>query len=257
MNKNMKMFIICAVFALLSSCKNYAISKDTEKNLKGFLEKELMQGDDPNNSLFNPPPILPSSRHDNTLVLKAAQAQSGGQKEVKKEDKQKEKKEDNKEKEEIEKQIKELKDKIEKSDKKTSLETYLEYEGEIKKIREELEEKLKDKKEEKEKLEKELKDLEESLKKKKDERKKALEEAKKKFEEFKGQVDSTTGETSGEQVKGQGQIGGQAWSKAQELGLSANYSSSAGTSDMTKGIIDDAIKKIEEELKKLLEDKKE
>ncbi|WP_197684702.1 hypothetical protein [Borreliella afzelii] len=132
MNKNMKMFIICAVFALLSSCKNYAISKDTEKNLKGFLEKELMQGDDPNNSLFNPPPILPSSRHDNTLVLKAAQAQSGGQKEVKKEDKQKEKKEDNKEKEEIEKQIKELKDKIEKSDKKTPIETYLEYEGEIK-----------------------------------------------------------------------------------------------------------------------------
>ncbi|AEL70291.1 ErpG protein (plasmid) [Borreliella afzelii PKo] len=254
MNKKMKMFIICAVFALISSCKNYAISKDSEKNLKGFLDKELMRGDDPNNSLFNPPPILPSSRHDNTLVLKAAQAQSGGQKE----DKVKaETGEDNKEKEEIEKQIKELKDKIEKSDKKTPIETYLEYEGEIKKIREELEEKLKDKKEEKEKLEKELKELEDSLKKKKDERKKALEEAKKKFEEFKGQVDSTTGETSGEQVKGQGQIGGQAWRKAQELGLSANYSSSAGTSDMTKGIIDDAIKKIEEELKKLLEDKKE
>lgn len=91
--------------------------------------------------------------------------------------------------------------------------------------------------------------------------KKALEEAKKKFKEFKGQVDSTTGETSGEQVKGQGQIGGQAWLKAQELGLSANYSSSAGTSDMTKGIIEDTLKKIEEELKnngeEAVEEKKE
>ncbi|WP_031506948.1 hypothetical protein [Borreliella garinii] len=240
MNKKMIMFIICAVFALILSCKNYASSEDLKQNAKeqveGFLDKELMQGDDPNNSLFNPPPTLPSSRHDNTPVLKAAQ--SGGQQEQK----------EDKEKEEIEKKIKELKSKIEKSDKKTPIETYLEYEGEIKKIREELDEKLKDKKEEKEKLEKELKDFEESLKKKKDERKKALEEAKKKFKEFKGQVDSTTGETSGEQVKGQGQIGGQAWLKAQELGLSANYSSSAGTSDMTKGIIDDALKQIEEEL---------
>ncbi|WP_373585049.1 hypothetical protein [Borreliella afzelii] len=238
---NKKMFIICAVFALLSSCKNYAISKDSEKNLKGFLEKELMQGDDPNNSLFNPPPILPPSRHDSTPILKAVQAQSGGQKEVKKED--------NKEKEEIEKKIQELKDKIEKSDKKTSLETYIEYEEEMKKIREELEEKLKDKKEDKEKLEKELKELEDSLKKKKEERKKALEEAKKKFEEFKGQVDNTTGVSSGDQSRNQGQIGQQALKCANELGFKNMTSSNSDTSNMTKEIIENSLKKIEEELK--------
>ncbi len=98
MNKKMIMFIICAVFALILSCKNYASSEDLKQNAKeqveGFLDKELMQGDDPNNSLFNPSPTLPSSRHDNTPVLKAAQ--SGGQQEQK----------EDKEKEEIEKKLK-------------------------------------------------------------------------------------------------------------------------------------------------------
>lgn len=58
-----------------------------------------MQGDDPNNSLFNPPPVLPASSHDNTPVLKAVQAKDGGQQEGK---------------EEKEKEIQELKDKIDK-----------------------------------------------------------------------------------------------------------------------------------------------
>ncbi|WP_215536776.1 hypothetical protein [Borreliella bavariensis] len=249
MNKKIKMFIICAVFTLIISCKNYAISKDSEKNLKGFLDKELMQGDDPNNSLFNPPPTLPPSRHDSAPILKAVQAQSGGQKEVKKED--------NKEKEEIEKKFQELKGKIEKSDsKKTSLETYLEYEEEIKKIREELEEKLKDKKEEREKLEKELETLEKTLKEKIEKRKKELEGAQKKFEEFKKQVDGTTGVTDGDKAQNQRSVGQQSWTEAQKLGLSVNSSSSAGTGNMTKEIIEQALKQIEEELKKV-EDKKE
>ncbi len=54
MNKNIKMFVICAVFVLISSCKNYTISKDLknlEQNAKekveGFLEtkkEELTEG---------------------------------------------------------------------------------------------------------------------------------------------------------------------------------------------------------------------
>ncbi len=135
------MFIICAIFALIISCKNYASGEDLKQNVKGFLDKELMQGDDPNNNLFNPSQTLPASPHDNTPILKATQ--SGGQQEEK----------EDKGKEEIEKKIKELKSKIEKSDKKTtSLKTYSEYEEEIKKIREELEEKLKGKKKRKKNL---------------------------------------------------------------------------------------------------------
>lgn len=267
---NKKIFVICAFFALISSCKNYASSKDlkgsvenAKQQVKGFLdtkkeeligglkklggeasskvEEELMRGDYPNNSLFNPPPTLPASRHDNAPVLKTAQ--SGGQREVKKED--------------LEKKNRELNDKIEKSNKKTSLETYLEYEEEIKKIREELEEKLKDKKEDKEKLEKELETLEKSLKEKIEKRKKELENAQKKFEEFKKQVAGTTGVTDGDKVQNQGKVGVQAWTEAKELGLSVNFSgSSVDTSDMSKGIVDGVIKQIEEELKKV-EEKKE
>ncbi|WP_210371918.1 ErpL protein [Borreliella garinii] len=217
MNKKIKMFIIFIVFALIISCKNDVNGKALEtseqsleipKQIEQEIKKEF-------NGLLN--------------ILETKDLSQLDEKDTK----------------EIEKTIKELKDQIEKTDfKKTSLTTYSEYEKKVQEIREKLKDKLKNKKE----LEDALKGLEESLKKKKDERKKALEEAKKKFKEFKGQVDSTTGETSGEQVKGQGQIGGQAWLKAQELGLSANYSSSAGTSDMTKGIIDDALKQIEEEL---------
>uniref|UniRef100_UPI001B347D6E hypothetical protein n=1 Tax=Borreliella valaisiana TaxID=62088 RepID=UPI001B347D6E len=243
------MFIICSVFALIISCKNYASSEDLKQNAKeqveGFLDKELMQGDDPNNSLFNPSPTLPSSRHDNTPVLKAAQ--SGGQQEQK----------EDKEKEEIEKKNRELKDKIEKSNKKTSIETYLKYEEEIKKIVEELEEKLKDKKEDKEKLEKELETLKKTLKEKIEKRKKELENAQKKFAEFEKQFTGITGVTDGDKAQNRGKVGRQAWTEAQELGLSVNSSGgSAGTGDMAKGIIDGVLKQIEEELKKV-ENKKE
>ncbi len=48
---NKKMFIICAVFALISSCKNYASVEDLKQNVKeqvkGFLDtkkEELTEG---------------------------------------------------------------------------------------------------------------------------------------------------------------------------------------------------------------------
>ncbi|WP_418909537.1 hypothetical protein QIA41_06245 (plasmid) [Borreliella sinica] len=238
---NKKILIIYAVFALIISCKNYASGEDLKQNLKAYVDKELMQGDDPKNSLFNPPPVFPPNHHDNTPILKVPQAQSGGQQD-KKEDK---------EKEEIEKKIKELKEKIDKSDDKTSLNAYSSYEEEIKKIKEELEEKLKDKKEDKEKLEKELETLEKTLKEKIAKRKKALEDAKKKFEEFKQQVESASGVTHGEQARGKGSVGQQAWSEANTLGLRVSYSNDDDTSGMSNGIIDGAIKQIEEELKSI------
>ncbi|ACN53087.1 hypothetical protein [Borreliella valaisiana] len=270
-----KIYIICAFFILISSCKYNANNKDLknlEQNVKGkvkgFLdikkgeligglkklggeaslkvEEELMQGDYSNNILFNPPTTLLASHHDNVPVLKMAQ--SGDQQEVKKEDK---------EKEEIEKKNRELKDKIEKSNKKTSIETYLKYEEEIKKIVEELEEKLKDKKEDKEKLEKELETLKKTLKEKIEKRKKELENAQKKFAEFEKQFTGITGVTDGDKAQNRGKVGRQAWTEAQELGLSVNSSGgSAGTGDMAKGIIDGVLKQIEEELKKV-ENKKE
>ncbi|ACN52925.1 hypothetical protein [Borreliella valaisiana] len=66
---NKKMFIVCVVFALIISCKNYVSGKDLKQNVKeqvegfldtnkeelvGELKKQLMQGDDPNNRLFDP-----------------------------------------------------------------------------------------------------------------------------------------------------------------------------------------------------------
>ncbi len=221
MNKKMKMFIICAVFALIISCKNYATSKDLEgavqdlesseqnvkkteqeikKQVEGFLE------------------IL-ETKDLNTLDTK-----------------------------EIEKRIQELKEKIEKLDsKKTSIETYSEYEEKLKQIKE----KLKGKTD----LEDKLKGLEDSLKKKKEERKKALEDAKKKFEEFKGQVGSATGVTTGHRAGNQGSIGAQAWQCANSLGLGVSYSSSTGTdsNELANKVIDDSIKKIDEELKNTIE----
>ncbi|AJY73181.1 hypothetical protein [Borreliella afzelii] len=223
MNKKMKMFIICAVFALLSSCKNYAISKDLEsleqseqelkspKQIEQEIKKEF-------NGLLN---ILEKKDISNL---------------------------DEKDTKEIEKTIKDLKDQIEKTDaKKTSLKTYSEYEKTVKEIREKLKDKLKDKKE----LEDKLKELEDSLKKKKEERKKALGEAKKKFEGYKGQVGSTSGVTQGQQTGNQGKVGQQAFKDVKELGLSVSSSSKNGadTGDMSKGIIDDALKQINEELK--------
>ncbi|XPC98042.1 ErpL protein (plasmid) [Borreliella japonica] len=219
---NKKMFIICAVFALIISCKNDVNGKALEtseqsleisKQIEQEIKKEF-------NGLLN---VL-ETKDLSTLDTS-----------------------------EIEKTIKDLKDKVDKSDaKKTSLTTYSEYEEKVKEIREKLKDKLKDKGE----LENKLKELEESLKKKKDERKKALEEAKKKFEGYKGQVDSATGETYGAQVGNQRGGGQQAWKEAKDLGLNVSYSNDADTSDMSSGIIDGALKQIEEELKNIGEEAK-
>ncbi|SCW39658.1 hypothetical protein SAMN02983004_00924 [Borreliella japonica] len=118
--------------------------------------------------------------------------------------------ENSKLKEKIEGKIKGLKEKIDKSDDKTSLNTYSGYEEEVKNLREELEKKLKDKKEDREKLENKLKELEKSLKEKIEKRKKALEDAKSKFEKYKEQVGAASGVTDGARVKNQGGVGLQA-----------------------------------------------
>lgn len=250
---NKKMFVICVVFALISSCKNYESSKNlkclvenAKQQVKGFLDtkkEELAEG-------LKSPRLEVYSKVEELMQADAPQGQLQEQvaQGVSKDPELKE----------IEKKIEELKGKINKSDDKTPLETYSEYEEEVKKIREELEKKLKDKKEDKDKLEKELKELKESLKKKKEDRKKALEDAKQEFEEFKKQVNGATGQTYGNQVQGQGKVGGQAWAKAKNLGLNVSYSSDNGTdsNDFAKKVIDDAIKKIEEELKKLKYEKK-
>ncbi|AEL19203.1 Erp family protein (plasmid) [Borreliella bissettiae DN127] len=140
MNKIMKIFTIWFVFAMIISCKNFAADKDIKQNaegkIKGFLdkildpvkdkiasngpkvdelvkklqeeEKELMQGDDPDNGVINPPPVLPASDHDNTPVpaVKVAEQNGGQQKEQAKESEAKveeEKVEDKKEKQDSEK----------------------------------------------------------------------------------------------------------------------------------------------------------
>ncbi|MCD2380530.1 ErpL protein [Borreliella burgdorferi] len=223
MNKKMKIFIICAVFVLIISCKIDATGKDLEnseqnerkteqevkKQVEGFLE-----------------------------ILETKDLSKLDEKDTK----------------EIEKQIQELTEKIDKLEgKKTFLKTYSEYEEKIKQIKE----KLKDKKE----LEKKLKELEDSLKKKKGERKSALQEAKQKFEEYKKQVDTSTGKTQGDRSKNRGGVGVQAWQCANELGLGVSYSNggsdNSNTDELANKVIDDSLKKIEEELKGIEEDKKE
>ncbi|WP_210369584.1 ErpL protein [Borreliella garinii] len=225
MNKKIKMFIIFIVFALIISCKNDVNGKALEtseqsleipKQIEQEIKKEF-------NGLLN--------------ILETKDLSQLDEKDTK----------------EIEKTIKELKDQIEKTDfKKTSLTTYSEYEKKVQEIREKLKDKLKNKKE----LEEALKGLEDSLKNKKEDRKKALQEAKQKFEGFRSQVQSATGETAGQRAGNQRGGGQQAWQCAKEFGLTISSSNSADTSDMSKGIIDGALKQIEEELKKV-ENKKE
>ncbi|WP_425337333.1 ErpL protein [Borreliella tanukii] len=206
------MFIICSIFALIISCKNDAISKDLETSVQDLESAKQVEQEikEEFNGLLNILETKDVSKLDTS---------------------------------EIEKIIQELKNKVDKSDaKKTSLEKYREYEEQIKKIKE----KLKDKGN----IENKLNELEDSLKKKKEERKKALNEAKQKFEGFKGQVESATGVSSGEQSRNQGQVGTQAWKCANDLGYKNMTSSgSSDTSNMTKEIIENALKKIEEELK--------
>ncbi|WP_215540855.1 hypothetical protein [Borreliella bavariensis] len=47
---NKRMLIICAVFALTSSCKNYLNFKPDIKKVQGFYNKELMRDYNSNNS---------------------------------------------------------------------------------------------------------------------------------------------------------------------------------------------------------------
>lgn len=262
---NKKMFVICAVFALISSCKNYASSKDLknlEQNVKGkvegFLEakkEELVGG------------LKKLGSEAYSKVKEELMQADGPQGQLQEQVDQNidEDSEDSKFKKEIEEKIKGLKEKIDKSDDKTSLNMYSGYEEEVKNLREEeeLEKKLKDKKEDREKLENKLKELEKSLKEKIEKRKKTLEEAKQEFEEFKKQVNGATGQTYGNQVQSQGKVGGQAWTKAKNLGLNVSYSSDNGTdsNDFAKKVIEDTLKKIEEELKnngeEAVEEKKE
>ncbi|ACN56035.1 hypothetical protein [Borreliella burgdorferi] len=246
MNKKMKMFIICAIFALIVSCKNYASGEDVKKSLeqdlkgkvKGFLDtkKEEFFGD------FKKPEAKVQPKDEESMQADEPQEQDEDQvvQGVA---------EDQKLKEEIEQKIKELKDKIEKSDPKSvSLKTYSDYEKEI----EELKEKLKDK----EKFEKELEILEKALNEKIEKRKKELEESQKKFEELKGQVESAIGITDGERAKNQGKVGIEALRHARGLGFK-NISSGNSTSDIAKEIIVSSLKKIEEELEELKKLEKE
>ncbi|AEL19160.1 Erp family protein (plasmid) [Borreliella bissettiae DN127] len=132
---NKKTFIICAVFALIISCKNYSgaedlkqIKQNAEGKIKGFLdkildpvkdkiasngpkvdelvkklqeeEKELMQGDDPNSRVFNLPPESSASSHKNipNIPILKAEEQSGAQQEEEKVEKAEAKVEEKKEK---------------------------------------------------------------------------------------------------------------------------------------------------------------
>ncbi|WP_418885648.1 hypothetical protein [Borreliella tanukii] len=244
---NKKMFIVCVVFALIISCKNYVISEDLknlEQNAKGKVEGFLEAKKE---ELFGGLKKLGSEVSSKVGELMQADGPQG----------QDEKKlaqgvdEDSKLKEEIEGKIKGFKEKIDKSGDKTTLGTYYEYEEEIKKLKKELEEKLKDKKEDKEKLEKELNDLDKTLKEKIEKRKKALEEAKSKFEKYKEQVGAAIGVTDGARVKNQGGVGLQAWQCANKLGLNESYPGDTGadSNELATKVIDGALKKIEKELK--------
>ncbi|WP_210360302.1 MULTISPECIES: ErpL protein [Borreliella] len=220
MNKKIRMFIICSVFALIISCKNYASNKDL---------KSLEQSSESSDSKLSKSEQELKKQVKGFLdILDTKDLSNFNEQDAK----------------EIEKTIEDLKDKIEKTDaKKTLIGTYLEYGKTVKEIRE----KLKDNKN----FENKLKEFEESLKNKKEERKQKLEEAKKKFAEFKVQVGSASGVTQGEQVRGQGIVGQQAFNCAKEFGLTISLSNSIDTRDMSKGIVDGAIKQIDEELKKV------
>ncbi|WP_215536806.1 outer surface protein ErpG [Borreliella bavariensis] len=203
---NGKMFIICAVFALISSCKNYASSKDlknleqnVEGKVKGFLEakKEELSGGLKKLGGEVSSKVEELMQADGPQVQAEEQVAQGVSKDP------------------------ELKEQV-------------------------LEEKIE-----------ELKESKDSSKNTKEDRKKELEEAKKKFEEFKRQVESATGENT-DKVKKQGKIGWDALKYAKELSVNGNYAVDDGTNtdDFAKKVIDDAIKKIDEELEKL-SDKKE
>lgn len=49
---NKRMLIICTIFALISSCKNYLNFKPDIKKVKEFYNKELMRDYNSNNSVL-------------------------------------------------------------------------------------------------------------------------------------------------------------------------------------------------------------
>ncbi|WP_031477686.1 hypothetical protein [Borreliella garinii] len=49
---NKRMLIVCTVFALISSCKNYLNFKPDIKKVRGFYNKELMLNYNSNNSVL-------------------------------------------------------------------------------------------------------------------------------------------------------------------------------------------------------------
>ncbi|MGF7102186.1 hypothetical protein [Borreliella kurtenbachii] len=239
---NKKMFTICAVFALIISCKNYASGEDVKKSLeqdlkgkvKGFLDtkKEEFFGD------FEKPEAKVQPGDEESM--QADESQGQGEDQAAQEDPE------DSELKEIEKQIRELKDKVEKADLKTTvIGTYCEYEEKIKELKEELKDK--------EKLKNKLEELEKTLKERIEKRKKELEDAQSKFKEFEKQVKNASGVTYGQKVKGKGSIGFQAWIKAKELGVNGSHFANDGTNtdDFSNKVIDDALKNINEELKKL------
>ncbi len=144
MNKNIKMFIVCVIFALISSCKNYASSKDlknleqnVEGKVKGFLEakKEELSGGLKKLGGEVSSKVEELMQADGPQVQLQEQVAQGVNENLKL-------------KEELEKKIKELKEKINNSDpKKTSLKTYCEYKKEVKELKEKLKDKLKGKEE--------------------------------------------------------------------------------------------------------------
>ncbi|WP_324280944.1 ErpL protein (plasmid) [Borreliella garinii] len=221
MNKKIKMFIICAVFAVIISCKNYASNKDLKS-----LEESSESSD---SKLSKSEQELKKQVKGFLDILETKDLSNLDEKDTK----------------EIEKTIEDLKNKIDKSNsKKTSLATYFVYEGLTKQVREKLKGKggLEDK----------FKGLEDSLKEKKGDRQKELEEVKKKFEELKSQVVNTAGQTYGHQVQRQGGVGQQAWKYASDLGFRVDYSisTSVNSDDFAKKVIEGALEKIKKELEK-------
>ncbi|ACM10182.1 Erp27 protein (plasmid) [Borreliella burgdorferi 29805] len=254
---NKKMFIICSIFVLTISCKNYAASdkgvkgaeQNLEKKVKGFLDtkkEELIGG------------LKTLGVEISPKVKELMQADEGAQGQAEEQVAQGPS-EGSKLQEEIKQKIKELKEKIDKLlDEKAPIGKYCEHEEEIKKIRKQLED-IGDKLEDKGKLEIELEELEDSLTKKKETRKKALEKVKEKLNEFKEQIGSASGQSDAEKVKEQGKIGLQAWQCVNSLGLGIAMDSKIdnNSGELANKVINDSLKKIEEELNKIGEEKKE
>ncbi|WP_424632758.1 hypothetical protein [Borreliella lusitaniae] len=238
---NKKMFIICVVLFLISSCKNDE-SKE-EKSLDNILDdielevEKLVQADEAPEQAENKAAgavgvgvgAAAGAGAGAAAAGAGAGAAAGGG--------------DN-----IKEKIAELKKKINRANSKnTSIGKYREYQEEVKKLREEL--KGNGNNGNGGNSENELKDLEESLTKKKDDRKKELADSKKKFEEFKRKVDAATGVTDGDQAKKKGQIGVRAFNYAKALSLNVKIDkNSDDTKELVNQVINGAIKKIEEEL---------